>query len=387
MSKSHSVLFLSGSRADFGKLKPLILAAQDEPSLRCSTLATGMHLESRFGSTVTDIERSGIRSIVKRVNRSTQNTDHAAVVSGTIDMLREHFRHSGRPDMIVVHGDRAEALGGAVAGALNNVLVAHVEGGEVSGSVDESLRHAVSKLAHVHFVANHEAKRTLVQLGEHPELVFVIGSPDIDVMRSSSLPTFDDVVVRNSIPFYEYGILILHPVTTELESLPFDARNVFGAAVASEWNFVALFPNDDPGSSTIMKFLREVASHARFHVRPSLPFEDFLVLLRHSRAIVGNSSAGIREAPVYGTPTINIGSRQAGRGSGPSIQDVPANAQAILSALRRVQGRFSRSFRFGHGDSSKQFVAHLREQSVWAASIQKKLVRRGEPGELLSDCA
>src|SRR5260370_29572714 len=152
----------------------------------------------------------------------------AKTIRGSADYIREMG-----PDMIVVHGDRVEALAGAVVGALSNVLVAHIEGGEVSGTVDELIRHSVTKLSHLHFVANEEFAERLAQMGEREEIVFVIVSPDIDVMLSGRLPSLEEVRKHYEIPLDSYGILIYHPVTTELETLRANAQTVFDASQTS----------------------------------------------------------------------------------------------------------------------------------------------------------
>jgi UDP-N-acetylglucosamine 2-epimerase (hydrolysing) len=176
-----------------------------------------MHMLSRYGSTAIEIHKAGFDNIFPYINQDASvNSQMDLVLANTIQGLGHYIRECP-PDLIVVHGDRIEALAGAIVGALNNILVAHIEGGEVSGSVDELIRHAVSKSSHLHFVANDEARARLVQMGEARSSIFVIGSPDIDVMLSDSLPDLEEVKTKYEIPFAEYAIFLLHPVTTELQ--------------------------------------------------------------------------------------------------------------------------------------------------------------------------
>lgn len=370
--RRRRVVFVTGTRADFGKLKPLILRTQEVEGLDVRVFATGMHMLARYGSTILEIERAGCRSVHPFVNQDGSVTSQMdLVLAQTVQGLGLYVREV-RPDLLVVHGDRIEALAGAIVGALNNVLVAHVEGGELSGTVDELLRHAVSKLAHLHFVATAEARARLIQMGECGESVFVTGSPDIDVMLSGDLPPLGEVRRHYEIPFEHYGILLYHPVTTERGRLRRDAEAVLEAVRRSGWNFVALYPNNDAGSEVILARLRRLAGHPRIRLLPSMRFEAFLTLLRHARAIVGNSSAGIREAPVYGVPTVNIGSRQYRRHHAASILDVPADADAILGALARLPAGLVPSLHFGSGRSAELFVAALRSRRLWETPPQKQ---------------
>jgi len=257
-------------------------------------------------------------------------------------------------------------------GALSNTLVAHIEGGEVSGTVDELFRHAVTKLSHLHFVANEDAKARLMQMGEKAESVFVIGSPDIDVMLSDELPALEEVRQRYEIPFAEYGIMLYHPVTTEVAGLREKARHVVSAVRRSGRNFVVLYPNNETGADVIFEAIRGLENKPQFRILPSMRFEYFLTLLKHSDVLLGNSSAGVREAPVYGVPTVNIGTRQQNRFRYASILDVADDESAILEALSNLPMAVPPSFHFGHGESAKLFVAALSQEEVWRTPRQKQ---------------
>jgi len=178
---SKRVVFLTGTRADFGKLKSLIKIAQNDNRYDVHIFATGMHLNSKYGKTVDEINKSGFKNIFPYINHdSVENMDRT--LAKTIDGF-SHYLSEMKADLIIVHGDRVEAMAGAIVGSLNNILVAHIEGGEISGTIDELIRHAVSKLSHIHFVANEDAKNRLIQLGELQSSIYVIGSPDLDLMN------------------------------------------------------------------------------------------------------------------------------------------------------------------------------------------------------------
>src|SRR5688572_28203916 len=213
----RKIVFLSGTRADFGKLKSLIRTLlHDPPRFEVHIFATGMHMDPKYGFTVLEFEKCNFPNVYRYINSNAGGTMDQALGT-TIQGFGQYVRLI-QPDLIVVHGDRCEALAGAIVGSLNNILVAHIEGGELSGTVDGLIRHSVSKMSHLHFVSNAEARRRLVQLGEDPDTVFVIGSPDVDVMTSPDLPSLEDVKRHYEIAFSNYGILAFHPVTTSLSS-------------------------------------------------------------------------------------------------------------------------------------------------------------------------
>lgn len=366
------IAFVTGTRADFGKLKPLMQKVKETAGLEYAIFATGMHMLARYGSTVREILHSGFEHVHPYINQDASvSSQMDLVLANTIQGLGHYVRES-QPDMIVIHGDRVEALAGAVVGALNNTLVAHVEGGELSGTIDELLRHSISKLSHLHFVSHDEARHRLLQMGEAAESVFVIGSPDIDVMLSDKLPPLAEVKRHYDIVFDDYAILMYHPVVTALGGLRDNIRAVLQAARDSGLCFVTVYPNNDAGSEVILGELESVRGHPRFRLLPSMRFEYFLSLLKHARAIVGNSSSGIHEAPVYGVPTINIGTRQMNRFVHASIADVPEDAGRILQALQQARRGCAPCFHFGRGDSAERFAARLSDPPLWMTPRQKQ---------------
>ena len=175
---------MTGTRADYGKLKSLMIEVENNDDFELHIFVTGMHMLSKYGSTYLEIEKDGFRNIYKFVN-TKMNLGMDITLSNTIVGFSNYVSEL-KPDLIVVHGDRVEALAGAIVGALNNIKVAHIEGGEISGTIDESIRHAVTKFSHLYFVANEEAKKHVIQLGEKEENIYVIGSPDIDIMFSNN---------------------------------------------------------------------------------------------------------------------------------------------------------------------------------------------------------
>ncbi len=374
------ILFLTGTRADFGKMKALIDELERSTEFEPHIFATGMHMLARYGSTVNEIRKAGFTRIYAHINQDGSiNSQMDIALANTIQGLA-HYLREFPADLIVVHGDRIEALAGAIVGALSNVLVGHIEGGEVSGTVDELIRHAITKLSHLHFVSNEGARKRLIQMGEVPGSIFVIGSPDIDIMLSDNLPDLSEVKGRYEIDFREYAIFSYHPVTTEVDLLPQRIEVILEAVEASGLNFVLIYPNNDTGADIIMEALKRFENNGRFRALPSMRFEYFLTLLKNAVAIVGNSSAGIREAPVYGVPVVNIGSRQMNRFNHPSIMNVREDREEILRALNNLPKSGMVSRYFGNGDSARLFVQHLRNGKLWDTPRQKQFQDLVVPG-------
>lgn len=371
MEKVKRILFLTGTRADFGKIKSLIEICSEAPELDVHIFVTGMHMHKQYGETAIEIERCGYPNIFKFINY-TSETSMDLTLAKTIDGLSGYIKEN-KPDLIVVHGDRVEALAGAIVGALNNILVGHIEGGEVSGTIDELIRHSVSKLSHLHFVSNELAKKRLVQMGELESQVFVIGSPDIDVMFSDSLPSLEKVKDYYQIPFDRFGVLLFHPVTTELGQIQEEADNLVNCLLEDDGNYVVIYPNNDMGTSYILNSYERFKGNERFRVFPSLRFEYFLTLLKNADFMIGNSSAGIREAPYYGLPSINLGTRQQNRAFGDTIIHSDFSKESIRLAISSAKkmGRAEPDYNFGNGDSFKMFYSIISASGFWSASHQK----------------
>jgi len=369
------IVFLTGTRADFGKLKCLMQAVQSSSEFRGHIFVTGMHMSRKYGYTVNEVYRAGLENVYTFINHNEldlQDTILAKTISGFSDYVREI-----QPDMIIIHGDRPEALAGAIVGCFNNYLVAHIEGGEVSGTIDEFIRHAVSKLSHLHFVANEAARDRLRQMGEPGANVYIVGSPDIDIMLSDNLPTIDQVKERYDIFFDDYGIVLFHPVTTERDSLKLQADLLVDALLETELCYVVIGPNNDPGNNDIFDSYEKIKSNHRFRFLLSMRFEYFLSLLKHARFIIGNSSAGIREAPAYGIPTINIGSRQKNRAKLDSIIHSDPDFGSISEAIEKAQHlSVSPTNFFGRGNSCEKFMNIICSESFWKTAKQKVFIDR-----------
>lgn len=368
------IVFLSGTRADFGKIRSLLDVLKDSTVFETHIFVTGMHMLRKYGYTCREIERRGYKNIYQYINQNYSDTMDA-VLGKTIAGLSDYVKEI-QPDLLVVHGDRVEALAGAIVGSLNNILVAHIEGGEVSGTIDDLIRHSVSKLSHLHFVTNERAKQRLIQLGEINGNIYPIGSPDVDSLFSPDLPDLDEVKSWYGIPFEEYSILMYHPVTTEVDDVGRQIHELVNAVVDSGKNYVVIYPNNDSGSEKIINEYQRIDTNTlHFKVYPSMRFDYFLTLLKNSQFIIGNSSSALMEAPYYGVPAINIGSRQSNRANLPSVINCAADYSAVSAALASV-GKLNPEpvKHFGEGDSSQKFFSILQSEQFWKTNKQKAFV-------------
>ncbi|MDC1336383.1 UDP-N-acetylglucosamine 2-epimerase [Flavobacteriaceae bacterium] len=371
------IVFLTGTRADFGKLKSLMSISQNSKNFEVHLFVTGMHMNSLYGFTVDEIVKTGFKNIYKYINHdSIEYMDRT--LAKTIDGFSQYIAQIN-PDLIVVHGDRVEALAGAIVGSLNNILVAHIEGGEVSGTIDELIRHSVTKMSHIHLVANSEAKKRLIQLGEFEKSVFTLGSPDLDLMDEKSLPSLKKVKGYYDILFDDFAIAMFHPITTEYKNIKTYSKNFVQALIESDTNYILIYPNNDLGSKEILEELEQLKTSDRIKIFPSLRFEYFLRFLKESQFIIGNSSAGIREAPYYNVSTVDIGTRQNNRAKLDTIFNCSYEKEAILEAIEKVkeikketEDIEKKKFHFGKGRSDKLFLKLLNSEEFWRIEHQKQ---------------
>lgn len=367
---NKSILFVTGTRADFGKLEPLAIAARDAGHT-VSFWVTGMHMLDRYGLTKNEVARVDGASVHEYLNqRPGDPQDHvlAKTVTGFSDFVAEH-----RPDLVVIHGDRIEALACALVAATNYIRSAHIEGGEVSGTIDEIFRHCNSKLASHHFVSSDGAKKRVMAMGEPEHAIHVIGSPELDFHSASSGVTMGEVRTRYDLPVGDFGIVVFHPVTSEADSMGQQARDLFASLDASGKSFVVIAPNNDPGSDDIFAVLNDLPAD-RFRILPSMRFAHFSELMKNAAVMVGNSSAGVREAPFLGTPSLDVGTRQTNRAEAPSLFALQAaDVDGIATFITDQWGkRYDRHDAFGQGDAAKRFADIVSDPTFWEGDLQKR---------------
>lgn len=366
---TRKLLFLTGTRADFGKLEPLATAARDA-GFAVTFFITGMHMLDRYGLTKLEVHR--MPGVTKHEFLNQRPGDPQDIVlSKTVVGFSDYVTET-RPDLVIVHGDRIEALAGALVAATNYIPCAHIEGGEVSGTIDEIYRHCNTKLASHHFVSSESAKRRAMAMGEPEGSVHVIGSPELDFHAGPSGVSLEDVKTRYDIDFDEFGLVTFHPVTSEQATMGAQAQALFNALETSGKKFIVIAPNNDPGSEDIFSVLADLPSE-RFRQFPSMRFNHFSELMKNASCMIGNSSAGVREAPFLGLPSLDVGTRQTNRAQADSVFGCAAgDAEAIATFLDTQWGqKYTPHTGFGEGRAAMRFVEALQEEGFWSQGLQK----------------
>ncbi len=365
------IIFITATRADYGKLKTIISSVQNSKKFKAYVFVTGMHNMKEYGNTYELIKADKIKNTKIYANQKI-GYDQDKILSKTIDGFSKYTKKIN-PDLVIIHGDRIEPLACAIVCCLNNIKIAHFEGGELSGTVDEIFRHSISKLCNIHFVTNKTAKKRLIQMGELKENIFITGSPDVDVLLDKDLPSLDETFMKYDIKFNSYGLAIFHPVTTDINNLKSNIINFIKALTKSNKKFILIYPNNDLGSKIILNEYKKI-QNKNIKIFPSIRFEHYLTLLKNSNFIIGNSSSGIIEAPYYGVPTINIGNRQKNRAYLGSIFNCKYDYRAIIKYINKysIKKRFKSSYFFGLGKSNLKVMKVLKSNKIWKIDNQKQ---------------
>ena len=369
MTFKKKIIFVTATRADFGKLKSLIKITKSRKEFEVFIVVTGMHIIKNFGNTHLEINKFFKSNIFKFENQNLG--DRLEIILTKTTEKFSNYVKKIKPDLIVLHGDRVETLACALVGSLNHILTAHIEGGELSGTIDDTIRHTVTKLSHVHFVGSDDAKRRVKKMGEIKNQIYNIGSPDIDVILNDKLPTFDQVRKRYSINFNDYGILVWHPVTSNIKFLKKETTKLLKFLQKLKRKVIIIYPNNDPGNKLILDCYKKIKSK-NFQIIKSLRFEFFLTLLKKSQFIIGNSSSAIYEAPILKVPAINIGNRQHKRLNAKIIKNFEVDElseKKLNNFLRSYEA--TKKVYFGYGNSDKKFIKIILKRSFWNIPTQK----------------
>jgi len=393
MAALRKICVVTGTRAEYGLLSGLMNAIKCVPDLTLQVIATAMHLEPAFGHTVDQIRQDGF-TVDAEVPMKLSSDAPAAIAASTglgLIGLSEAFERL-RPDIVVLAGDRFETLAAATACALMRIPVAHIHGGEISeGAIDDAMRHAVSKLSHLHFVATEPFRQRLVHMGERPDRVFTVGAPGLDNFRRVPVRSRGELAERLKLnldrPFF---LITYHPATLDAtDPLPKLGELLAALDRFLEAALVFTKANADAGGRAINQRIEAfVASRPnRAVLIASLGQEFYLAALREAAAVIGNSSSGIIEAPAVGTPTVNLGSRQDGRPQASSIVNSEEQRDAIEAAIRKALDPREREVAgkgdlpYGRpGDTAQVMLALLRDADL-ARLVKKKFYdQRACPG-------
>lgn len=342
MSKRKKITYITGTRSEYGLMRSTLCAIHSHRSMKLSLIVVGMHLSKEYGYTINEVKKDGF-SIDARIPALSHKTDRFSMVKnlGHYVIKMADVLKKSRPDMLLVEGDRGEVLAGAIAASHFGIPVAHVSGGDVTegGMIDDSIRHAITKISHIHFPGTQTSARRILRMLEEPGRVHMVGTPDI--LTSSDFSSKDRIDLSRKLginPAQDTIVVLQHPVTNEADKALSQIKETMQAVVSFKKQTVVIYPNSDAGSRSIIKVIKNYSRFPFVKIYKNLPYNDFMCLLSMASVFVGNSSAGIIRAPGFDLPFINVGSRQKGRERSKSIQDVGYNRVAIHKAIKKALG-------------------------------------------------
>tara|TARA_B100000787_G_scaffold113434_1_gene84453 strand:- start:482 stop:1633 length:1152 start_codon:yes stop_codon:yes gene_type:complete len=336
------ILIVTERRADFSRFKPILDKIIKDKELDYILIVTGIHLLKKYGLSINEIKKTGIKinqTFKMYSNVSIKNDDGASMVSafGTAIIKLSKILKKTKPDIVLSGFDIAANFAVTVAAAHMNIPVAHIQGGEVSGTIDESIRHAMSKFSHYHLVSNKDAYQRLVKMGEEKSKIHIVGCPSIEALFNEKLLSDKNLESKFGLDLKKKFIIVIqHSVTTELHDTKSQIKNTIEAIKKSKIQTLFICPNNDAGSTIILK---EIKKNKNIFYTPTLTLSEYRSLLERCFVLVGNSSSGIHEASSFYKPVINIGSRQNGRLRSKNIIDVNYNQNEILKTLKKIENK------------------------------------------------
>ena len=372
----RKICVITGTRAEYGLLQGILKALKNDSSFKLQLVVTGMHLSPEYGSTYKVIEEDGF-TIDEKIEILLQSDSTVAITKsvglGCIGFAEAFARLN--PDIVLILGDRFEILAAAQAAMIARIPIAHVHGGELTaGVIDDAIRHSVTKMSQIHFVANERFKKRVIQLGENPDRVFVVGAPGIDNIANLNLLGKDELESELGITFAKYNFLVTyHPVTLSEEDPRVALGELFSALdIFPNSRLIITFPNVDTNSQLIVQELQRYADQHKDRVLlvKSLGQLKYLSLLQFVDAVIGNSSSGLIEAPSFSVPTINIGNRQKGRIMAKSVINCSEKSVEIIEAIKKaISEDFKNSIRhcknpYGDGTAIPKIIKVLKSQNL-----------------------
>jgi UDP-hydrolysing UDP-N-acetyl-D-glucosamine 2-epimerase len=369
--KKRKICVVLSTRGNYAKMKSVIHKIRNSDNLDLQLVLGGMVVLEKYGRILDDLDNEElftdkkINFVIEGESLLTMTKSSGLAITEFASVCEEL-----KPDIVLIIADRFECLSFAMTAAYMNIMIAHVEGGEVSGSIDESIRHAITKLSHIHFPASKDAAKRILKMGEHQKNIHAVGGTSMDILHQMNLDDlrpFEDFQKKNGVGANlkltknKYLVVIQHPVTTEYTDNFKHIMETIKALEALQMPTIWIMPNMDAGSDGITKGIRQFREKKQpsyIHFFKSLTIEYYAPLLKNASCIVGNSSSGIREACFLGTPSVNIGTRQHGRERGDNVVDVSYNFSEILSAINfQIQnGRYNPNSLFGDGHASQKIV-------------------------------
>jgi len=334
----RKIAAITGTRAEYGIFKSVLREIEANPKLNLSLIVIGMHLSAEFGYTVKEIEEDGFKIDAKIDELHSEDTGVAMSKSIGICMVRiAGALEKIKPDVLLILADRSEMLVGAVSATYMGIPIAHIHGGDISGNVDEPVRHAITKLAHMHFAATKESADRIIKMGEEPWRVHVVGAPGLDLILNEKMPEPREIARKYGLDLSKPILLVVqHSVITEADYAPNQLRETLEAIVELGYQTILVYPNADAGGRRMIEVIREYEKYPFIKTFRSVLHEEYLSLMKLASVMVGNSSSGIIEAPSFRLPVVNIGTRQKGRQRAENVIDVNYDKEEIRMAIQKA---------------------------------------------------
>jgi len=381
----RKICVVVGSRANYSSIKSAMRAIQQHPDLELQVVVGASAVLDRYGSVVDLIEADGFAAdarVFMLIEGENPTTMAKSTGVGLLELPTVFERL--RPDVVITVGDRFETMATALSAAYMNIALAHTMGGEVTGTIDESIRHAVTKMAHIHFPASSDAAERIVKLGEREEDVYLVGCPRIDlvaeILEAHRNNVGDDVFAEGVGGIFDLNepflLMSQHPVTTEFGEGERQITETLMAITELDIPTVALWPNADAGSEDVARGIRKFREHcddSKIHFFKNLPIASYVALMDRTSCLVGNSSSGIREGAFIGTPVVNVGTRQFMRQRGQNVIDVDPDRKTIVEAVRKQieHGQYDSDSIYGDGHAGER-IADVLATCSW--KLQKRIV-------------
>jgi UDP-hydrolysing UDP-N-acetyl-D-glucosamine 2-epimerase len=374
------IAFLTGSRGEWGYIRPIIRIIEDDPNIDYQIIATNMHMLPQFGNTVNEIERDGFFVAEKLYMTFDGYTSVTMTKSlGSLLMELPTTLQRLKPDILLLAGDRGEQMVGAMVGVHMGIPVAHIQAGELSGNVDGIVRHAITKLANIHFAANEEFAERVRRMGEQEFRVFTTGAPLVDEIVNGEFLSEEQIRQKYRISKAEKLVLaVQHPVTEEERLSGSQVEETIEALLEVGWPTIFIYPNADAGSEAIRGKLAKL-KQPNIRLFRNLPRQDYLGFLRIADVLVGNSSSGVMEAPSFGTPAINIGRRQNNRLQAANVINVNFTKDEIVAAIHRATTSEFKEIAaqsinpYGDGKASQRIVDILKNIEITNELLRKEM--------------
>lgn len=373
----RKILYVSGTRADYGLMKSLLNRIKNYEDLSLTVAATGMHLMDQYGETVNDIIKDGF-NVVKidaTFEDTLKKTSYPYFIGNLINELTGKIQEI-KPDMILVLGDRPEMLATAITGAYLSIPVAHIHGGDVSSTIDNPVRHAITKLANIHFPVTETSAKRIRNMNEPEWRIFLANAPSMESLSTMKFPSKEELCNKLDLDYKKNLFLIIqHPVTLEYKFAGAQMKETLEAVKQFDAQKIIIYPNSDAGSKDIIDVIESYRNLPDFKIFKNLPRDDFLSVIKYAELMIGNSSSGVIDTPFFKIPVVNLGNRNKNRERGNNIIDVDYKKDEIVNAIYKIKTKefqtelkSCKSPYLGHGKDIVEVLANIK--------IDKKLLQK-----------